>query len=61
MQWSKIVARAYQLWKEAGQPQGRDEDFWQHSLRINPYHTLWLLLTEFLHNGGDLCGNFARQ
>jgi hypothetical protein len=24
----EIAARAYQLWKEAGQPQGRDDDFW---------------------------------
>jgi hypothetical protein len=24
----EIAARAYRLWKEAGQPEGRDEDFW---------------------------------
>jgi hypothetical protein len=24
----EIAARAYRLWSEAGQPQGRDEEFW---------------------------------
>lgn len=28
-----IVRRAYQLWKEAGQPQGRDEEFYLQAER----------------------------
>jgi predicted subunit of tRNA(5-methylaminomethyl-2-thiouridylate) methyltransferase len=25
----KILERAYQLWEEAGRPEGRDEEFWR--------------------------------
>jgi hypothetical protein len=24
-----IAARAYELWEQAGKPEGRDEDFWR--------------------------------
>jgi hypothetical protein len=36
----EIAARACQLWKEAGQPKGRDEDFWhaaEQELRTSPH------------------------
>lgn len=29
----RIRARAYQLWEEAGQPQGRDEEFWSRAVQ----------------------------
>ena len=25
----EIAARAYKLWEEAGQPEGKDEEFWK--------------------------------
>jgi len=29
----RILERAYQLWEEAGRPQGRDQEFWEKAER----------------------------
>ena len=42
-----IAARAYRLWEEAGEPEGKDEDFWRaaeeellNEDKSNPMRTL---------------------
>ena len=29
----RVLERAYQLWEEAGRPEGRDQEFWRQAER----------------------------